>query len=143
MIPDAEKVVSGYLRAHDDIVALDGRVVATTPSEKSGGIARPWIRVTQLDDRAVNDSRSDHLIEFMLQLDIYAGSTGGQPEASLLNRTVRQALRDMPGEHDDAVVTGVRFVSALRLPDSDIEPARERYVRTVICWMHVAPEPVT
>lgn len=131
--------MSRYLREHDAVEALGARVVAKTPDN----VETAWIRVTQLDDRAVGDSRSDHLIEFMLQLDIYAGRNGGQPEASLLNRTVREALKEMPGEHDDAVVTGVRFVSAPRIPDDQFEPARERYARTIIVWAHPAPEPVT
>jgi hypothetical protein len=136
VIPDAEKIVGRYLREHPDLVALGARVVSKTPDN----VATGWVRVSQLDDPAVGGRRSDHLIEFMLQLDCYAGATGGQPEASLLNRTVRQALTDMPGEHYRAVVTGVQHLSAPRLPDSDFEPARERYARTVLVWMHPAPE---
>lgn len=133
MIPDIEKIVGGYLRTHADVVALGARVVGKTPQ----GTDTPWIRLTQLDDRAVGGHRSDHLIEYLLQLDIYAGKDGGQPEASLLNRTVREALRTMPGVHADATITGVDFVSAPRIPDDDdFEPARERYIRTVIVWAH-------
>lgn len=132
MIPDAEKIVGKYLREHEDLVALGARVVGKTPDTTSTS----WIRLTQLDDRAVGNSRADHLIEFMLQFDCYAGKTGGQPEASLLARTARAALADMPGAHADAVVTGVQFLSGARLPDTAFEPARERFVRTVLVWMH-------
>jgi hypothetical protein len=133
MVPDAEKIVGGYLRAHPALVALDVRVVGKTPARTD----TPWIRLTQLDDPAVGGHRSDHLIEFLLQLDIYAGREGGQPEAALVNRTCREALRTMIGEHGDAVVTGVEFLSAIRLPDTDgFEPARERFIRTVRVWMH-------
>ena len=30
--PDAEKIISGYLRTHADVVALSARVVGATPS---------------------------------------------------------------------------------------------------------------
>ncbi len=132
MIVDIEKLVGGYLRSHPSVAMLGARVVGKTPDN----VQSAWVRVTQLDDRAVGGSRSDHLIEYMLQLDIYAGANGGQPEASLLSRTVREALRTLPGERTGGVVTGVEFVGAIRIPDTDFEPARERFVRTLLVWAH-------
>lgn len=132
VIPDVEALVGDYLRSHADIVALGANVATRTPAK----FTRPWVKITQLDDPTVNDSRSDHLIEYMLQLDCYAGSEGGTIEASLLSRTVRAALSEMPGVHDGVTVTGVRHVSAPRIPDTDFEPARERVARTEIVWVH-------
>jgi hypothetical protein len=139
LIPNAEAIVGDYLREHPDIVALDAHVAGTGPSDTK----RPWVRVTQLDDPAV-DEISDHLIEYMLQLDCYAGGAAmeahsGQSEASLLSRTVRAVLKEMEAETvGGAVVAGVRFVSNPRIPDEAFKPARERFARTVIVWMHAA-----
>ena len=132
MIPDAESFVGSYLRDHASLVALGARVSTELPRS----FTLPWVKVLQLDDPAVGGSRTDHLIEYMLQLDCYAGSEGGSVEASLVSRTVRDALREMPGVHDDVVVTGVEFISAPRIPDESFEPARERYARTVTLWAH-------
>jgi hypothetical protein len=137
LIPDAELLIGDYLRTHPDIAALDARVAGTVPANTS----KPWVRITQLDDRAV-DETSDHLQEFMLQLDCWAGGAAtsahnGQAEASALSRTVRAALLQAPNAtFDGATVTGVRFVSNPRIPDEAFEPARERYVRTVLIWIH-------
>lgn len=133
MIPDAEKLVSNYLRNHFDVAALAARVVGKTPATTTTA----WVRVTQLAANADLDSRADHLVNFMVQLDCYAGSTGGQPEANLLARTVREALHEMPDEtFVDAVVSSARFVGMLRLPDQDFEPARERVVLTAQVYAH-------
>lgn len=136
MIPDAEGFVGTYLREHPDIVALDARVSTELPRS----FTKPWVKVTQLDDNAVNGSRTDWLIEYLLQFDCYAASEGGSVGASIVSRTVRAALRDMPlTTLDDAVVTGVEFISAPRVPDDSFEPARERYVRSVTIWAHPKP----
>jgi hypothetical protein len=134
LIPDAEKVVSKYLREHADVVPLGTRFVGKTPDD----ITSSWVRVTQLDASPPPDSRADHLIRYLLQFDVYAGA-GGQPEANLNTRTIRAALNDMPGLHDDAVVTAVRFAGQLRRPDTDFENARERVILTAQIWAHAAP----
>lgn len=139
--PDAEKLVSGWLRGHPDVAAIVGRrVVSKTPSE----IAQPWVRMTLLDESDDAVSGVEHLLTFMLQFDCYAGYQApddaghGLPEASLLRRTVRAALKEMQGVVLDgqAVVTAVRFIGAARVPDPDFEPARERMILTAQVWMH-------
>lgn len=140
MIPYAEKVVSDYLRENDALAAIVGRrVVGKTPGDETGGTDQPWVRVTQLDATAVGGSRHDHLVEFYFQFDAYAGADGGQPEANLLARTLRQALVEMPDASldDGAVATGVDIRGMARIPDEEIdEPARERFVLSVAIWMH-------
>lgn len=135
MIPDGEAVVSTYLRAHPDVEALGARVAGRTPSS----ISRPWVRLTQLD--ATNDPtvRPEHIINFMFQLDCYAGSDHdtAQAEASLLGRTVRDVLDRMPEEYQGPeTISKVRFVSMPRTPDVGLEPARERVILTATVWMH-------
>lgn len=132
MIPDIEKIVATQLRADSAVIALAARIVGKTPSS----IGDPWVRVTQLD--GPSDGVTDRLVAFLVQLDCYAGSDGGQPEANLLGRTVRASLRSMRGSVADAVVTGHRIVSDARIPDTAFEPARERRVVTVEIWAHEA-----
>jgi hypothetical protein len=123
---DAELTVGAYLRGR-----VDTRVVGRTPSDTSG----TWVTVTMLDGRAVGDHRSDHLVDYLLQFDIYAG---GRPELWPLVNGVREALREMPGVHDGVVVTGVRFAGMARIPDTDFKPARERVILTATVWAHPA-----
>lgn len=128
MIPDVEAIVTPYLKA-----ATKARVVGQTPN----GTSASWVRVTQLDAPSVGDSRTERLIEWMGQFDCYAGRDGGQGEASELTRTIRAALVAMPGAAlEGATVTGVRIVSCPRIPDTDLEPARERYALTAVLFVH-------
>ena len=138
LIPEADALVAGWLRDHPAIVALDANVAGTLP----GTIVKPWIRVTLLD--ATDDVMSgvEHLIEYFLQLDCYAGKAAtdideGQGEASTLARTARYVLKATQGTAAGGVVVSrVTFSSMLRLPDVTMEPARERYVLDVTVSMH-------
>lgn len=133
MIPDVEQVVGAYLRQYPAIETVGAMVVGETRSNKEG----PWVTVTQLDDPAVEDHHSDYLLDWMGQFDCYPGATGGQGEASLLTRTVRQALKEMPdADVPEIVVSRVRFLSCPRLLDTDLEPARLRYALTASLVLH-------
>jgi hypothetical protein len=126
--PDAEKMVTSYL-----IDAIGARVVGDSPRDKS----IPWVRLTQLDAQNEYDSAPEHLIDFMLQLDIYAGEENGQGEAHDLAVAVRTALHAMPdSDHEGGVVSCVRFTGMPRLPDTAMEPARQRYILTARVYIH-------
>jgi len=129
VIPDAEAIVASYLREE-----IGERVVGKTPSD----ISTPWVRITQLDAVNESSSRPERLVDFILQLDCFAGNEieGAQEEASDLARAVRAALAGMEGPQDGGVVTGVRFAGMPRVPDDSIEPARERYALTAHVYMH-------
>lgn len=132
LIPDIEAITTAYLDAHPDVSV---RIVGTSPSSRTS----PWVRVTQLDAPKEPASTPEHLIGYLVQLDCYAGVDGpaGQGPASLLARTVRSALLEMPdSSHDGAAVTAVRVISCPRVPDVDFEPARERYILTVQIFAH-------
>lgn len=128
-IPDGEAVLTAYLKGQ-----TGERVVGKTPNDRS----TPWVRITQLDAPSEPNSRADHLIPFLFQCDCYAGSepATGHAEASALARSVRAALVDMAGKHGDTTVTGTRIISMPRVPDTSIEPARERFVLTTRVYMH-------
>lgn len=140
VIPDCEALAGAWLREHADIVALDARVAGRTPNSTS----RPWIRVIQLDATPVARSRQEHVIDYLLQLDCYAGQQAtddhvAQAQASLLARTARAVLKALEGTiADTVVVSRVRFTGHLRAPDATLEPARERVILTAELMLHPA-----
>jgi hypothetical protein len=135
--PDAEKVVSDYLRAHPDIVALGTRIRGSMPDTTE----QSWVRVLQIDARQGADDTTYHLVDYYLQFDCYAGLGGGQREASELARTVSSALaRIGESSHSGAVVTGSRIAGGFRDPDPDLTDEfgndRERVIVSGVFWIH-------
>ena len=74
LIPDAPAIIGGRLRAHPDVMALDTRVAGSIPKS----FTKPWVKITQLDATNVTGGQPEHLIEFYLQFDCYAGGAGRQ-----------------------------------------------------------------
>jgi hypothetical protein len=141
LIPETDVLVGKWLREHEAIIALDANVAGKLPD----AITKPWIRVTLLDNLNAGASRIDHLLDGMLQLDCYAGIVStrageGQGEASTLARTAWAVLAAMQGTvADGVVVTDVQRVSGpTHDTDTDLEPARERYLLTVSVMVHIA-----
>jgi hypothetical protein len=130
MIPDAAAIVMPYLA---DTTA--SRVVSRTPDS----LQLPWVRVTEIDAVGDPKSRADHLIDFIMQFECYAGKEAGtdaQGVASDLVRSVRQALSEFEGVYEGVTVNGVRFAGMPRIPDTSIEPAMERFILTAHIYMH-------
>lgn len=138
MIPAADALLATYLDEHADITALDARVAGATPLT----LTRPWVRVTQLDASDDRVSGIEHLIDYLVQFDCYAGQEAttnhvAQSEASNLARTVRVLLKRLQGTTlSGAVISSVRFTGHLRAPDTTLEEARERYILTASIHMH-------
>jgi hypothetical protein len=127
LVPDAEKVLSKHLREH-----TDARVVGKTPQNTDDA----WVRLTLLDDPAVDGARHERLIEAYVQLDCYAGEEGGQPEANNLSREVRAGIVGMPEyAHADGVVVTGATARRRRSPDATFD-GRERVIVTARVWMH-------
>lgn len=134
MLPDPELVLSAYLRAHADVLALVDKIGTHTPAK----IDEPWVRILLLANPPDRTSRALHLSTALIQLDCYAGAerAGAQAQASLLARTVQDAIQDMPDTtHDGAVVTKAT-ASVRRLPDTSIEPERERFIVEAAITLH-------
>ena len=127
---DIERLVSDYLRTHPDIIALSTRIVGKTPDDKSTS----WVRVTELNGPS-RDLAGWH-IRSMVQLDCYAGATGGQPEANTLARTVIAVLQTLPGSHTLGTVTGVEVLGGPRQLDDTFEPARDCKILTATIGNH-------
>jgi hypothetical protein len=133
--PDPKAVVINYLKGLPEIVGapLSARVEGKTPSSRG----LPWVKVTTIDDSGTDGGITDHHIAAFLQLDCYAGTTNNsEARASLLSRTVQEALRVMAtSPHTGAVVTGARS-SGSHEPDTVLgESALERYIVQSTVWM--------
>ncbi len=130
--PDIEAIAIVYLKAHPSIAAIcNGRVGSRTPRTTD----EPWIVVTQIDDQPEGGSTPLHVITTRLQLDCYGGSNVefAQAQASLLARTARLAIM-APALNTltaSAVISKVSATAVRRLPDTTLEPARERYILDV------------
>lgn len=137
---NAEAIVASYLREHAGVKALGARVVGEPPDGDNR--VKPWVQIVQQDaSNRTRINRAEHLVAYWLQLDCYAGATGGQGEARLLMATVRAALVALPRVTlEDAVVTDVEILSNPRIPDTDMEPARQRYI--IDCEIYARPKGV-
>lgn len=133
LAPNIEALVGKWLREHTVMAGLGATVSGGTPST----LMAPWIRVTLL---SANDNvivKREYLIDHMVQLDCYAGKTAsdahvGQAEAFIVKQTARAILTSYQGSARDGVVlSDVRIIGDTRVPDTTMEPARERYILTV------------
>lgn len=129
MIPDAEALVSQYLRDQDSIEALvDERVYTALPKSPEW----PLLMVRRVSGAPVT-SRPLHLDAAVLQLDAYAET---KKQAQTLVETARSELAELEGTHDLGVVSGVLFGPMSWLPDGDYTPAKPRYVADVTVFVH-------
>src|SRR4051794_1524364 len=132
---DFEKIIGDYLLGDPGLSGIDARVSSVLPTN----FTKPWVRVTQLDAINRTGTSVEHLIEYALQFDCYAGSsaTNGRDQASALSRIVRSALKLAEGNQvGDVTISSVDVTSHLRLPDQSFDPWRERYVLDVGVYAH-------
>lgn len=132
-IPSAQQVTIAYLKTVETVQQAGARVRTSTPTNRSA----PWIRVALLADPSTDGGVADHLVEALLQIDVFAGEAENTALAvDELSIAVRDALRVMNlAEHEGAVVTGAES-SRTHMPDTDEEPAMERFEITSTIWMH-------
>lgn len=128
-IPDIERIVSDHLRSYPGIGA---RIVGKTSDETDTA----WVRVTELHAQSAH--RSDHLIDFLVQCDCFAGKTGGQPEVNTIARTVRKALLEMHStSQGGAQIAGVIVDTGPRDLSSDVDtPGRDTKSLTATIYAH-------
>lgn len=134
MLPDIEVVVVQHLRNTQSVIDLTTRIGTRTPENLAG----QFVKVTLIDDVQAANVPALHLVKPLVQVDCYGSSNrdSAHAEASLLARTIREALVAMPdATHTGCVVTAAR-TSSRRLPDTDLDPARERYIVTCDLTLH-------
>lgn len=127
LLPDAERLVVTYLRAHPDVVALAGTRVSTElPPEPT----YPAATVSRIGG---NPSIAGYLDVATLEVSAWAATKGA---ARTLAAAAEAALLDMVGTHALGVVTGVRpiGVGVHWLPDEETDMPRYRF--TVEAYIH-------
>lgn len=126
-IPNGVKILANFLREVEGLP----RIVNKTPDD----ITDPWVRLTMLSAPSETEP-VDHLIRFTFQVDVFSGKDGGRPEANDLGIEVREAIKSMPGETEDAVTTGTECIGDADASDSSLTPVREYRTQTYYVWMH-------
>lgn len=118
---DAERLAVAWLAADPDVGA---RVSTLHPSS----LEEPWVLVRLIDDRPDPSTSALAVGTAYLQVDCYAGTGGSQATARDLARAARARLHAMDGAHDQGVVYAVTGLSIRPQPDTDMNPAGERFI---------------
>lgn len=129
MIPDAEAVINSYLAEVLDVEAIG----TSTPTD----LSRPWVRTVLINGPKEGKSTPVHLIPFHMQFDCFAGEgRNKRAEASDLARELWSALEGLEGTREGGTITGVGFLGIKPMPDTSIDPQRERFVVEATVHMH-------
>lgn len=135
--PDVEVIVGNHLRSDSAVREIaDTRVSGRHPRN----LDQPWIKVTQVGDELVRP-HPIYLIATTVQLDCYGSNSeiDSHEEASTLARTAREALAALPeAQIDGAVCSAVRFGPLSRVPDTSLQPARERFTIDATIYLRSA-----
>lgn len=99
VLPDAELLTVTWLQGIDEIANLYAGVYTEIPAD----VSPPLVRVVRVGGTPVV---RQHLDVARLQIDVWADKSEKQA-AHDLARLVQAAMHDMPGTHDEGVVTAV------------------------------------
>lgn len=134
-IPNIEAVLFTLLDAHPDLANV--RVAGELPGKNAEQVS-PWVKVTLL--AATDVGGVEHLLDYLVQLDCYAGrdaTPNGQTEAVRVSSTVRAVLAAARGSVVDGIVlTGVSVQGMARVPDPAFTPPRQRVALTIAIHAH-------
>lgn len=130
LAPDAEALLSTFLRSRFELVALvDSRVYTSIPSNPTF----PLVRVTRIGGIPVF-SRPLRLDVATVQVDVWGG-----PKATAwqIAETCRAVIAEIDrADHDAAAITAAQFGPFSYLPDDTYSPARPRFTFDVDLYLH-------
>lgn len=133
LLPDAVAVLTGFLREQSEVTELVGdRVYSVLPQKPTW----PAVRIVQWTE-SQEVTRPLWLVTAGCQVDVWAKR---KSEASLAARTVRAVLAARLVDERSGLVSGVAFGTMADTPDTDYEPALNRYRFDVFVTIH--PEQV-
>lgn len=139
LLPDAEQIISTYLRSRDEVTDLvEQRVWTELPGlrENQEEWRFPCVRLVRIGGRPMLD-RPLHIDQPRLQLDAWGGP---KATARKVLETCRAVLADAhAAHHDGAVIAGVGFGPFSYLPDQDFTPARPRYTTDATVTLRPGP----
>lgn len=128
ILPDAERMVSAYLRDQADLTALVAdRVYTAVPANP----VFPLVRLTRTGGAPPTELY--WIDNPMIQFDIWGGT---KAQARQVAETVRALVYRLRGVQGDTVVSMVKGGGLQYLPDDTYEPARPRYLFTVTIATH-------
>lgn len=130
VLPDAELLVVGYLRGIDELANLYVDIHARIPRLPTP----PLIRVLRVGGTPVI---RQHLDVARLQVDCWADGDYGKETAHTIARLAQAALHDLPGAHDEGVVTAVEDGVFRWAPDDDTGWAG--YQAEYLIYLHPNP----
>lgn len=130
LLPNVEAIVSTFLQAQPEMVALIGtRTYTAIP----GSPTYPLCRVTQYDDTKVTD-RPLWVVRCSIQIEGFGGS---KAEAYAVVATAEACIAErLEGAHAGGTITGITWGSKRDLPDSTFSPAKPRWLTTAFITAH-------
>lgn len=138
LLPDPERMLSAYLREHDDVAALvDDRVYTVMPRDTPAKV--PFVRLRWIGG-PTRPGPMRWLRTARIQVDVW-GKLKNQ--ASLIAETVAAAISGgMVGTQPDGVVSGVDVDEPAYNPDADLsDPPTPRYTFDALVTVHPHPMP--
>jgi hypothetical protein len=120
--PDAERLVSAYLRAAPELEPLVADRIYTAMPARIG--AEPFLLIQRIGG-SPPFPRPLVLDEALLQLDAYGGT---KRQAWTVGETVAQLLGLLPGSYEEEVVSGIEVGELRWTPDETWKPPRPRYL---------------
>ena len=133
LLPDAQRAIALYLRAHAELAELGDRIYTVTPKDVG---ADPFVLVRRVGGEPARGGVPLVLDAPELQVDSYGGA---KRDAHRWGQVVRAVLAELDGTIGDGMfeahVTGVRLGAFRDLADETFEPARARYVGDVTVYL--------
>lgn len=136
LLPDAQAIVSQYLRSRSEITALvDQRVVSHLARDPESQ-TYPVLRVVRIAGAPVY-SVPLFLDEAWFQIDAFGGTTA---QAWTLAATAQAVLTELPS-YNTALgqITGVRFGSFAEQDDDNFSPPKPRWRFDFTAWTRPKP----
>lgn len=138
LLPDAERLLSGWLRDQDEIISLVGDHVYTILPGNLPSKA-PFVRITRVGSPPPHNHPLwiDHA-----RLTIEAW--GPRQQVSWQVAATVQAVMaqgDLVGRHDEGVVSGIQWGSLTDDPDPTYDPPMPRHILDATLITHPDPFP--
>lgn len=130
LVPDAEAIVSSFLRGRSEVTAL---VASRVYTEIPNSPTFPLVRIYRFGGAPLT-SYPLHVDQALLQIDCFGGT---KSQARTLAETVRAVLVEAAATTlSGGVVTAATFGPLTYLPDPGYTPAKPRYTTDVTVTIH-------